>query len=48
MTTTIGNLSKFLSQKQRMSAYLMELFFEANGIKEDKQVRTAIGLCTSL
>ena len=48
MTTTIGNLLEFSPQKEKISAYLehVELFFEANGIKEDKQVPvflTAIG-----
>ena len=48
MTTTIGNLSEFVPQKEKIAAYLerVELFFEANGIKDEKQVPvflTAIG-----
>ena len=46
--TTIGNLSEFSPEKETISAYLerVELFFQANGKEEAKQVPallTAIG-----
>ena len=48
MTTTIGILPEFSSEKEKITAYLerVELFFEANGIEDNKQVPvllTAIG-----
>ena len=48
MTATIGKLSEFIPEKETISAYLerVELFFNTNGIEEDKQVPalfTAIG-----
>ena len=48
MTTTIDTLSEFMPLKEKIAAYLerVELFFEANGIKDEKQVPvflTAIG-----
>ena len=48
MTTTIGTLSEFSPQKEKIAAYLehMELFFAANGIEDKKEVPvflTAIG-----
>ena len=46
--TTIGNLSEFSPEKETICAYLerVELFFQANGKEEAKQVPallTAIG-----
>ena len=40
MTTTTGTLSEFVPQKEKIAAYLerVELFFKANGIKDEKQV----------
>ena len=40
MTTTIGTLSEFSPQKEKIAAYLkcMELFFAANGIEDEKKV----------
>ena len=48
MTATIGKLSEFSPEKEKICAYLehVELFFTVNGIEEDKQVPalvTAIG-----
>ena len=48
MTATIGTLSKFIPEKETISAYLehMELFFTTNRIEEEKQspvLLTAIG-----
>lgn len=48
MTATIGKLSEFSPEKETISSYLerVELFFDANGIEESKQVPallTAIG-----
>ena len=48
MTATIGKLSEFSPEKEKISSYLerVELFFDANGIEESKQVPallTAIG-----
>jgi len=48
MTTSIGHLAEFQPQKEKVSKYLehMSLYFEANGVAEDKQVAvllTAIG-----
>ena len=38
MTATIGKLSEFSPEKEKICAYLerVELFFTANGIEEDK------------
>ena len=48
---TIGKLSKFQPEKERISAYLerVQMFFEANDIAAEKQVAvllTAIGVET--
>ena len=48
MTTTVGTLSEFFPQKEKIATYLecMELFVAANGIEDEKKVPvflTAIG-----
>jgi len=48
MTTSVGHLAEFQPQKEKVSKYLerMSLYFEVNGVVEDKQVAvllTAIG-----
>jgi len=39
-TNTIGSITEFKAESEKIETYLecMQLFFEANGIKEDKQV----------
>ena len=50
-SNTIGSIAEFNSENEKIVAYLerVQLFFEANGIKEDKQVPvflTVIGSTT--
>ena len=39
-TSTVGSLAEFKPDSERIEAYLerVQLFFDANGIKDDKQV----------
>jgi len=48
-TNTIGNITEFKPESEKIEAYLerVQLFFEANGIKEDKQVPVLLAVIGS-
>ena len=43
-TNTIGSLAEFKPESEKIEAYLerVQLFFDANGIKDDKKSRSTI------